>query len=321
MISLKKMEGIMKEEILMSYLAGLMDGDGSFTIGKLKNVSKSPLYFSLIQFGFQKKYIVDIFLEKFGGSFIEIDPKKDKRYKQPFFLWRLRSNENVKPVLERLIEYLILKKERAKLLLDFCTNFSFKRGYILGEDVIVEREKAYLKMGQMNDNREFIGIEKTHRPTKTETSEIFWSYVAGIIDSDGSISIKKQKYQYGQRYTAVISIDMVDPKTIEYIASNTTYGRVEANRMKACTNGICYRLSIGKKEDVIPFLNQVIPFLKVKQEQAKTLLEFCKNWKNTGYCKAGVPVEEMAFREECHQKIKQLNKYGVYKPSVIDLEG
>ena len=310
----------MEEENLMSYLAGLMDGDGSFTIGKLKNASKSPLYFSLIQFGFQKKNIVNIFLDKFGGSFTEIDPEKDKRYKQPFFLWRLRSNENVKPVLEKIINYLVLKKERAKFLLNFCTNFSFKRGHCLGEETIVERERAYIKMGQLNDCREFTGIEKTHRPTKNETSEVFWAYVAGIIDSDGSFSVKKQKYQYGQRYTAVISIDMVDPKTIGYISSKTTYGKIEANRVKACTNGICYRLAIGKKEDVIAFLQNVIPFLKVKQEQAKTLLEFCLNWKNTSYCKAGVPAHEMAFREECHQKIKQLNKYGVYKPTLIDLE-
>jgi hypothetical protein len=310
----------MQEKELMSYLSGLMDGDGSFTIGKLKNASPSPLYYPLIQFGFQKKEIVNIFMEKFGGSFTEIDPKKDKRYKQPFFSWRLRSSDNVIPVLEKLIEFLILKKERAEYLLSFCKNFSFKRGLMVDKDILVEREKAYLKMGQMNDCRIFTGLEKTYRPVKNESCAYFWSYVAGIIDSDGSFSIKKQKYQYGQRYNAVISIDMVDPKSIDYIASKTTFGRVEANKMKACTNGICYRLSICKKNDVIAFLENVIPFLRVKKEQAKTLQEFCENWKNTGYCKAGVPLEEMAFREECHQKIKQLNKYGVYKPTLIDLE-
>ena len=310
----------MEEKELMSYLAGLMDGDGSFSIGKLKNASKSPLYFPLIQFGFQKENIVNIFVEYFGGSVFKIDPKKDKRYKQPFFLWRLRSSDNVVPMLEKLVSYLILKKERALFLLNFCKDFSFKRGFVIDTNILVERERDYLKMGQMNDCREFKGIKNTHRPTTNDLSSEFWSYIAGIIDSDGSFSIKKQKYQYGQRYTSVISIDMVDPESIGYISSKTTYGRVEANRVKACTNGICYRLSICKKEDVIPFLENVIPFLRVKQEQAKTLQEFCLNWKNTGYCKAGVPPEEMAFREECHQKIKQLNKYGVYKPTLIDLE-
>lgn len=310
----------MEEKELMSYLAGLIDGDGSFTIGKLKSASRSPLYFPLMQFGFQKEDVVNMFLKYFGGSVFKIDPKKDKRYTQPFFLWRLRSIENVKPVLEKLIQYLVLKRDRAEVLLDFCNNFVFKRGHIVDKDILVEREKAYLKMGQMNDCRNFVGLDKTHRPLQNKSSSEFWAYVAGVVDSDGSFSVKKQKYQYGQRYSAVISIDMVDPKTIGYIASKTTYGRVEANRVKACTNGICYRLAIGKKEDVIAFLENVIPFLHVKQEQAKTLLEFCKNWKNTGFCKAGVPEEEMAFREECHQKIKQLNKYGVYKPTLIDLE-
>jgi len=310
----------MKEEMLMSYIAGLMDGDGSFSLQKLKNASKSPLYFPVLQFGFQKKHVVELFKKMFGGTIFEIDPKKDKRYKQPFFLWRLRSKDNVIPCLEKLIKYLTLKKERAQYLLDFCLNFKFIRGYAITNEVLQEREKSYLKMGSFNDNREFKGIESTHRPLKNSENPIFWAYVAGIIESDGSFSIKKQKYQYGQRYTPVISIDMVDPSSIGFISKNCNHGKVHANKNKDCMNGICYRLAIGKKSEVIDFLEKTIPFLRVKHEQAKTLLEFCLNWKNTGYCKAGVPEDEMKFREECHQKIKQLNKYGVYKPTLIDLE-
>lgn len=310
----------MKEEILMSYIAGLMDGDGSFSLQKLKNASKSPLYFPVLQFGFQKKHITDILINMFGGSVFEIDPKTNKRYKQSFFLWRLRSVKNVVPCLEKLIKYLVLKKDRAQFLLDFCKNFTFIRGYEVKNEILLEREKAYLKMGSFNDNREFKGIESTHRPLRNNENDSFWAYVAGIVESDGSFSIKKQKYQYGQRYTPIISIDMVDPASIGFISKNCNQGKVHANKNKDCINGICYRLAIGKKLEIIDFLERIIPFLKVKQEQAKTLLEFCKQWKNTGYCKAGVPAEEMAFREECHQKIKQLNKYGVYKPSLIDLE-
>lgn len=308
----------MKEEILMSYLAGIMDGDGSFSLQKLKHVSKSSLYFPVLQLGMQNENILKMFTEKFGGSYHL--RKNDARYNFPFYTWRLRSIKNVIPCLQKLIKYLVLKKERAQFLLDFCLNFKFIRGYAISKDVLIEREKAYLKMGKFNDCREFKGIQSTKRPLRNSEDPIFWSYVAGIIESDGSFSIKKQKYQYGQRYTPIISIDMVDPKSIEYISQNCNHGKVQANSVKACTNGICFRLAIGKKVEVINFIENVLPFLRVKHEQAKTLLEFCLNWKNTGYCKAGVPEDEMKFREECHQKIKQLNKYGVYKPTLIDLE-
>jgi UDP-N-acetylglucosamine pyrophosphorylase len=30
--------------------------------------------------------------------------------------------------------------------------------------------------------------------------------------------------------------------------------------------------------------------------------------------------KELEFREHCYEYIKQLNKYGVYKPTLIDLE-
>lgn len=308
------------EEEIMSYLAGLMDGDGSFNLGKLNNASKSPLYFPVVQFGFQKKDIVEIFKDKFGGYIHYVNPKKDQRYKFDFYHWSMRSVKNVKPFIERLGKYLILKKARAEFLLEFCNKFEFTRGYELSKEKLFERESAYIKFRQMNDNRDFRGISTFERPNYNETNSLFWSYVAGIIESDGSFCVKKQKYQYGQRYLPVISIDMVDPLAIHYISTKINFGRVLANKVKACKNGICYRLALGKKEEIISFLNQIFPFLRVKKEQAKTLLEFCQKWKNTGYCKAGVPVDEIVFREECHQKIKQLNKYGVYKPSVIDSE-
>jgi hypothetical protein len=58
----------------------------------------------------------------------------------------------------------------------------------------------------------------------------------------------------------------------------------------------------------------------VKKEQASVLINYCCNRVNTSYNRAGIPSEELKFREECHQKIKQINKYGVYKPNLIDLE-
>ncbi len=308
----------MEEEILMSYMAGIMDGDGSFSLQKLKNASKSALYFPVLQLGMQSEHILKMFTENFGGTYHLRN--NDPRYKFPFYTWRLRSIRNAVPVLQKLVKYLVLKKERAQFLLDFCLNFTFIRGYTLTNEVLIEREKAYLKMGAFNDCREFKGIQNTHRPVKNNESPSFWAYVAGIIESDGSFSIKKQRYQYGQRYTPIISIDMVDPKAIEHISTNCNLGNIQANSVKACANGICFRLAVGKKAEVIQFIENVLPYLKVKHEQAKTLLEFCQNWKNTLCCKHGVPAEEMAFREECHQKIKQLNKYGVYKPTLIDLE-
>ena len=310
----------MEEEILMSYIAGLMDGDGSFSLQKLKNASRSPLYYPILQFGFQKEHIIKLIVEKFGGTYFTIDPKKDKRYKQTFYLWRLRSIKNVASALQKLNKYLVLKKERAEFLLDFCLNFKFIRGYLVSDDVLLEREKQYLKMAEFNDCRVFEGIQSAKRPAQNTLDPIFWSYVAGIVESDGSFSIKKQKYPYGQRYTPIISMDMVDPKALGYISKNCNYGQLQANKVKACSNGICFRLAIGKKLEVIPFIENILPYLRVKHEQAKTLLEFCQNWKNTKCCIHGVPAEEMAFREECHQKIKQLNKYGVYKSSLIDLE-
>jgi hypothetical protein len=86
------------------------------------------------------------------------------------------------------------------------------------------------------------------------------------------------------------------------------------------SSGFHFQFGIYGKKDCAEFIKRILPYLVGKKENAKTLLDFCENSKDSKYCKAGIPEEELAFREECYQKLIALNKYGVYKPSLMDLK-
>ena len=228
------------------------------------------------------------------------------------------------PFLEKIIPYLKIKKERAEFLRDFIIANPFKRGSNkLSQEILNARESSYLKMRQFNDKRIITDKFTTHKCMKNSQDRLFWSYAAGMIDTDGSMSIGKDhcdRKMVNPKYSAYISLTMTDIRAINFLKENCVHGYVSVIKSKAVVKGFCYRWSMHSKNEIQSFLENCVEFLIVKKEQALTLIDYCVNRKNTHYNRAGIQEEELKFREECHQKIKQLNKYGVYKPSVIDSE-
>lgn len=312
----------MNEKNKMAYLAGLIDGDGSLSIGKLKG-ALNPLYFPLIQFGTSRDVLADFLKETFGGNRIVGKPRPMKSGEMgfPYHQWRCRSAENVKSVLDALIPYLKIKKERAVFLLKFIDKFKFIRGKSLSSDESFEREQYYVRMINYNSHRSEKHDLVEKRPIRSTDDSTFWSYVAGLMDTDGSFSIKRQKPSHlSPRYNPVIQLSMTDCTSLNFFLENCNLGKVYLPRNKACTKKFHFHLGLYSKRECIEFIDRVSPFLIAKKEAAAVLKEFCENFSSTKYGKGGVSEEEGAYREFLHQKLCCLNKHGVYKPTLIDLE-
>lgn len=314
------------DKIDMAYAAGIMDGDGSFSIIKLKSDS-SPLYYPFLQFVNRRKEIIDFLKMKFGGNIIIGKPHicKDGSLGNVIYRWRLRSGRNVKPAIEALLPYLKIKKDRAQFLLEFINKFPFIRGKTLSNETLYDKERDYLKMISLNDWTTFDNTITTKLAKEISQDELFWSYTAGLMDTDGSFSIKKQLQNKGThvinpRYLPIISLSMTDTRAVNYIRENFPYGKFYIPQNKSCTNGFHYQFGIYTKKESILFLEKLIPFLRAKKENAKILLNFCINSKNTSNCRLGIPIDELKFRESCYQQLINQNKYGVVKSSLMDLE-
>jgi len=105
------------------------------------------------------------------------------------------------------------------------------------------------------------------------------AYIAGLIDGEGYIGIKKDKgYQCQERktpgYHARIQIRMVDEPAIKFISESL--GGWYYKEKPSCKNGrplFCYQASDKRVEDI---LKTIIPYLRVKKESAQTVIEFRK---------------------------------------------
>lgn len=311
---------------LMAYIAGLYDGDGSFTLGRKKPSSEgqSCLYYPLIQFCNKDKNSLEIIQNQLGGR---INTRaayiaKDKSPRQISYTLKIEKSNKCAPFLESIIPYLIIKKERAAFLLSFIEKNPFIRGSNkLSPDILYDRECDYIKMKLMNDQRESTYNISLRYARKNSEDECFWAYIAGLLDTDGSFSIKKEtrKGTINPVYGPAILLSMIDSKAIQYIRNNCEYGVIMMVKSQAATQGFCYRFGIYSRQDAISFIKKCLPYLTIKKNAATILLEFCENYKSYAGPK-GVPEKELMLREELHQKLVACNKYGVFKSSLMDLK-
>jgi len=313
-----------KQEYLMAYLAGVMDGDGSFSIIRQKG-AKNPWHVAMLQCANLSKKIVDMLLHAFGGDIGIRKPflLKSGKFSQPLHRWKAQGAEKCHAALEKLIPFLVIKKERAEFLLKFILAHPFRRGMVMSPEEVHLREKAHAKMIAFNEDRNFSGISK-RRASAINEDPSFWAYVAGLMDTDGSFCVKRQTKNdatpgvKNHRYSVVIQLSFADCKAINFLRRNIPWGKSYVATNKAATNGFHYTWNISGKEEALKFLDRVIPFLVFKKENAQVLHTFCKGFIHTGYCKIGVDPEQLRFREECYQNLVYLNKNGVSKPSLID---
>ena len=130
------------------------------------------------------------------------------------------------------------------------------------------------------------------------------AYLAGIIDGEGCFYIAKPG---GKTHTIRLFVMNTHKPLIDYLFE--TYGGFQYSRKKEnSTWKIRHEWFVDRAniDELIPLL---IPYLINKKEHAIIAIEFRKTFqKNRPYYK--VPDEFVAIREDCHRRIKILNKKG-----------
>lgn len=97
-----------------AYMAGVMDAEGHITINRGRR--KNTLSYNA-RLGITNSYkpVLEMAKTLFGGSICEAGNKKGK----PIFIWYLSEKSSIEKALLHLLPYLIVKKDRANLLLEF----------------------------------------------------------------------------------------------------------------------------------------------------------------------------------------------------------
>ena len=138
-----------------------------------------------------------------------------------------------------------------------------------------------------------------------------WIYSAAIMDSDGCFMIARYKRGHRYDYLPNVKIAMIQDGSVNYIKESTGLGYINiVGTRKSRPNSLpLYEWRITKREDLITFLNGIMPYLRNKQNRAKHLLEYCLKVGHKEYGQRHIRMtdEELQYREDSYQKMRELN--------------
>ncbi len=130
------------------------------------------------------------------------------------------------------------------------------------------------------------------------------AYLAGIIDGEGCFHIARPG---GKTHTLRLFVMNTHKPLIDYLYN--TYGGFQYSRKKEnSTWKIRHEWFVdrGNLDEILP---KLAPYLINKREHLDIVIEFRKTFpKVRNYHK--IPDELVAIREDCHRRIKILNKKG-----------
>lgn len=170
------MQGNQRQAVHWAYLAGLIDGEGSFVIQKTEVhkiakscKSKSTKYLGFFCIGMTDKAPLDLIQETIGAGKVYEERVPNRRS-----IWRIRFAGRLKlmPFIKEILPYLIVKKKQAELMMEFCENWVTTRNE-LGQKIctsskeLQRREEAYQKMRKLNA----VGAAATTKPFCTRECE------------------------------------------------------------------------------------------------------------------------------------------------------
>jgi len=140
------------------------------------------------------------------------------------------------------------------------------------------------------------------------------SYAAGIFDADGCFMITKHKRdRFSPTYLPSMKIAMVEKEAILSLVEDLGYGTIlkEGARKSRPTSKDMYIWYLRSKGVIQKFLEELIPYLKIKRDRAQFLLDYCNKVKDCPSPTLGLDDEELVFREESYKNMRKLNGYKV----------
>jgi hypothetical protein len=106
----------MSDKAKYGYFAGILDGEGclSITVGHKETCTN---YNATMQVQNTSKPLIDWLQKKFGGS-VYLSKKATEKTKEAY-MWRVLKKKEIEILLLATLPYLVVKREQAKILLDF----------------------------------------------------------------------------------------------------------------------------------------------------------------------------------------------------------
>lgn len=148
----------MTKQNKLSYLAGFMDGEGTFAIVKTFSVQRKPdgsrkryvVYKLNISVCNTNKVVMDWIAFNFGGKVSTGSDENRKSHYKTRHAWHVTHRDKQKVITLGFLPYLVAKKEQAKIALEFIETYSDKIGVQLDSAVVEKRDLLRKRMMILN---------------------------------------------------------------------------------------------------------------------------------------------------------------------------
>ena len=284
----------------LAYLAGYIDGDGCFYIGK--NI-KPVKYRSGIIISSTQKEVLRFFKKTFNGNIIF--DKRNPKFKNwsPVSQW-YTGGEHALLLLDKIVPFLHEKLHDAEMMKKFILAQSKKE-----KDNFIIQTKEYRNKCNLVTSQEVERINQLRRVPYTEND---LAYMAGFIDSECSISLSR--YCNSKKphflYKALLQCNNTKTGTVEYLKSKfggCCYLVPRSKKNPLHKDQIAWRISSKTFTDILPL---IFPYLKTKQPICELLIQYSSTIMKIGgdrHTHLSYYSKTLEIRDQIFHKIALLN--------------
>jgi hypothetical protein len=267
----------------ISYCAASIDGDGHLNIKEMISNTCNNGYSHNCEIEITSTNINFLnYINKITSiGLISIKSELTEKRKRSY-RWYLAVNE-MKLFINIIKNDLLIKQPQANILLEFLETYKIKYGFgkSMPNDVFILRSvlkdeiQEYNKLGPNNiyydKNPKIYKIWCLNNPYKL--SEKDKSYIAGAVDTEGTIDINRNFNKKGFNYHPVIKISNTNTNFLNYICKQTNIGQIilhnkETKRRKQEWQ---WQLNINEMKNFLEIIgNELI----IKKRQMELMLEY-----------------------------------------------
>jgi hypothetical protein len=233
-----------------AYLAGLIDGDGCINASVAQSGGQTWYRIHLSVNSVEHKVIKRL-EELFGGQ----GHKRERGHYRNGVIWewRLVAKQSARQLLEETRKFLVLKKEQARLAIEF---FDLPRG-------CPETREAYIREIQRLNQKE------TTEGTLEDFGHNKWPYLAGLMDAEGTFTVRRDIRETYVHYGIWARLGNTNKQVIDWL--EISFGVKAIRDSKSWYWPLPY-----ERKEKERFLLHLLPYLVTKREQAKVLLEYIR---------------------------------------------
>lgn len=168
------------DKMKWSYLAGIFDGEGCFSLSAYVRSSEytgKTRYSFMVGIKNTSTPLMKWLISNFGGVYYTHQDKKHPDWK-PSHLWRPKGRRNVENLILGVLPYLIIKQEQARLALDWIR--------LDGENNPEKRLEMVTKMQKLNQRGTSV---ETNTLGSEEDSENIESGLTGDGESAPTVTL------------------------------------------------------------------------------------------------------------------------------------